>query len=206
MGLLEVDGELNITTMFPINVILSLLLFFQPNVGCLEADIIILADVSMSIDGYEVFLNTAIVSFIDGLQITENGIRVGIISFAGSADVVVPITGDPDVVDDKFKKFKPAGTTDMASGLMEVKNEFRLNGREGYQKIVVIISDGDTKNIDECIAMVDAMMAENIMVCGVLILNDDSKDGFMARISGTCYLRSAYQNLIVELNRLDFCL
>jgi Mg-chelatase subunit ChlD len=175
--------------------------------GCLKADVIVLVDVSGSIDGYEDQIHLALVGFVDGLDISEEGIRAGIIAFADNATTLCPLTGDHDTFDDTFKRVRSDnGSTNMKEGVIAVLDEYSQRGRPDAVKVVIVISDGATQFQAETLRLLESLSLIQALVCSVLIKNTVSDVEFMKQVGGNCYLETDYGQLYKELERLDFCL
>lgn len=176
--------------------------------GCLKADVIVLVDVSGSIDGYEDQIHLALVGFVDGLDISEDGIRAGIIAFGDKATTLCPLTGDHDKFDDTFKRVKADrnGGTNMREGVIAVMDEYSKRGRPDAVKVVIVISDGATSFQPETLQLLESFSLMQALVCSVLIKNTVSDADFMKKVGGNCYLETDYSKLYKELERLDFCL
>lgn len=178
-----------------------------PPRGCLKADVVVLVDISGSIDGHEDQIHAALVSFIDDLDISEDGIHAAIIAFSDRAITLCKLTGDHDQFDDTFKQVKSDnGGTNMKAGVEQVLEEFARRGRPDAIKVAVVISDGATMYKEETLQVVGSMSLIQALVCSVLIQNGYSQPEFMKKVGGNCYLETDYRQLYKELERLDFCL
>lgn len=175
--------------------------------GCLKADVIVLVDISGSIDGNEDQIHLALVDFVDGLDISDEGIHAGIVAFSDQGKTLCKLTGNHDDFDDTFTKVKSDnGNTNMKQGLMAVMDEYAQRGREDAIKVVIIISDGATQDQPEAIQLAESLILIRALVCSVLIKNTVSDADFMKKLGGNCYMETEYKNLYKELQRLDFCL
>lgn len=176
--------------------------------GCLKADVIVLVDISGSIEGHEDQIHLALVGFVDGLDISEDGIRAGIIAFGDNASILCPLTGNHDEFDDSFKRVKAdrASGTNMKEGVIAVMDEYSRRGRPDAVKVVIVISDGATNFQPETLQLIESFSLLQALVCAVLIQNTVSEPEFMKQVGGNCYLETDYGRLYKELERLDFCL
>jgi len=175
--------------------------------GCLKADVVVLIDISGSVKGHEDQINAALVDFVDGLDISDEGIHAGIIAFSDKAVTLCELTGDHDKFDDTFKRVNSDnGNTNMKIGVIAVLEEIEKRGRPDAVKVVIVISDGATEQQQDTALMLESLQLINTLVCSVLIQNTVSDADFMKKIGGNCYLETNYGQLYKELERLDFCL
>lgn len=187
--------------------ILIALLSSFPDRGCLKADVIVLVDISGSIEGYEDQIHLALVGFVDGLDISDEGIHAGIIGFSDKATILCKLTGNHDEFDDSFKKVRSDnGGTNMKEGVIAVMDEYSKRGRPDAVKVVIVISDGATSLQPETLQLLESFSLMRALVCSVLIKNTVSDADFMKKVGGNCYLETDYHQLYKELERLDFCL
>lgn len=177
------------------------------NRGCLKADVIVLVDISGSIDGYEDQVELALIGFVDGLDISDEGIHAGIIAFSSQGQTLCKLTGNHDEFDDTFKRVRSDnGNTLMKEGVVAVMDEYSKRGREDAVKVVIVISDGAAQDQPEALQLLESFSLINALVCSVLIKNTVSDSDFMKKVGGNCYLETDYGHLYKELERLDFCL
>src|SRR6478735_4757059 len=126
-----------------LNLIISFLLLLP---GCSNLDIIILADYSGSVRGNERFVYQAISSFSQKLNISEDDIHLGVIKFSNYSEVICPLEGDRSELNSRISILRselPSGTTNLGSAMYGAFDEFEVRGRKGYERIVIIISDGE---------------------------------------------------------------
>lgn len=194
--------------------------------GCLQMDIMLLGDFSSSVHGYESFVAKAFAAFAKQFELSENGVKIGVVTFTSIAEVVCPLTSDRELLRtkvDSLDYFKANGNTNMFWAFSLAKREFQLHGREGFKKMMIVVSDGEPNLKTEVKIFAQQIKRENINICGVLIVknmwDEDSMVNymtlsmsqingaeFMKEISGDCYVESDYQNLITEIQKLSICL
>lgn len=124
----------------------------------MTADILILMDWSGSEAGNEELLAAAALQFIEGLDVSENQVRVGVTAFADGKLGVVRMTGDRALLASGVRNlatFSAMGGTWIVPAVESGKVE--LNDGRPVQKIVVIISDGDIYDRDVALAELDAL-------------------------------------------------
>lgn len=98
------------------------------------------------------------------------------------------------------------GSTSLESGLNRALDEFVLRGRPGYDKMIILVSDGDVNNPTLCINMAAIIKEAGVKVCSVLILDGSKRPDFMKEIANGCYVESDYKSLYEELRKLDVCI
>lgn len=198
----------------------------SPVVSCLQMDIILLGDFSGSVKGYEPFIAQAFNAFVKHFDVSENGVKIGVIAFGSMAEIICPLTSNEQLLQSKMDSlafYKSNGVTNMYLGFIYAKNQFQLHGRAGFKKMIVLVSDGEPDLKTEVLIFGQKIKADNIGICSVMIvkkmIDDDAPMNylglpmnqingaqFMQDISSDCYVESDYQNLIIELRKLDICL
>lgn len=194
--------------------------------GCLQLDIILIADLSGSVRGFEPFVSNALNAFTDKFDLDEEGIEIGAIVFNTNSYLLSRITSNKKELDTKLKSMAfitAIGDTNMLLALQMAIDEFMAHGRRGFSKIIVIVSDGVPSDSEKTAEQIKGI---GITVCGVFIDNtpteknkDDEYSGygnthtvnndstFMKTISSPgLYVKSNYQGLVDELGKLDVCL
>lgn len=181
---------------------------FTSKPGCAKLDIIIVADISGSVDGSEDYLNNAIISFIDGIDISEDGIRIGVVSFNDDSWLELKLTGDHDYFDSNFKRLNApnAAGTHLSTGLFTAMNEFETSGRKDIPKLIIVISDGDIQDHDEVVNYARNISVEGVVMCGLMIKDGNSDDSIFKEIMGGCYFETDFQSLIKDIQKIDICL
>lgn len=180
---------------------------FKSNKGCLEMDIVILADLSGSVENYESFVEDAINTFIDKIDLSEENVRIGIIGFNDKPFIIAGLQGDKQQLKMLVSNFpfSGEGLTNMDFGLQIALNEL-YRDRYDVQKLIIVISDGAVNNEYKTKEIVSQLQSINIGICGVLIKDDTCNPQFMKDISGICYVETSYENLAMELAKMDVCL
>lgn len=201
--------------------------------GCLQMDIMLLGDLSSSVEGYEPFVAHAFISFVNQFELSETGIKIGVITFNSSPNLISPLSSDTGVVRRKTRTLlhrAGSGSTNMLGALAMAIDQFTRNGRTDYKKMIILISDGEPDAEEDVLETAKQIKSLNIGICGVLIIVEEDRDTpfkstvypygtfgipivkrdgrvTMKKISSDfCYVESNYENLIIELKKLDICM
>lgn len=163
--------------------------------GCLQLDLMMIVDTSGSLQGYEPFLNRAIKEFSNKFKGTD--VRIGLITFDEVTKVQCHL-GDSLVY-----QIKIGGSTFLNQSLEEASVElFGKNSREGYRKMIVIISDGEVYDQDACFKTKNMLKVMGVGVLGVKIRNISN---FMNEFCDIV-TNSDYESLAEELLKMNLCL
>lgn len=180
------------------------------NVNCLQMDIMIVGDFSASIHGHERFVNESFIAFANQFDLSENGIKIGIVAFNSDAVLVSPLTSKKDTLLNGINRWMDniqIGSTNMHEGMRLAMHQFATNGQILHRKMIIIISDGLPNSVDNVLNYAEAIKNSNIDICSVLIIAKNNNPEFMKKISTNyCYVESSYENLIYELKKLDICM
>lgn len=155
---------------------------YQAKTQCLNADIMILIDWSGSEQGNETKLVTAAGLFVSEMDISEQQIRAGVMTFSYDPIGIVDLTSNKDYLLNGIGNL----LLDNADGGTEIDNALKesgqiLNNKRYVRKIIIIISDGDIDDIDEGIET--ARLLKNTLPLTI----------FAVQIGGT---EKGYNNLI----------
>lgn len=190
--------------------VLSILLLFSPyreKYTCLEMDVIILVDISGSLAGYELYIHSAMNSFIDGIKLQEDGIKLGVVVFSSDSYVKSPLSSNKNSIRENIRNIgSDQRSTNMTEGLYVSLNELVSNGRQGVKKLIIVISDGAVDSDYGTKLAAEQLRMTNISICSVLILGETINRQLMKDISGGCYIESSYENLVKEIEKLDICI
>lgn len=197
--------------------------------GCLKLDIMVVVDVSSSIPTtrFPAIVNS-VLAFANRFELSEEGIKLGIVKFSDGAQLMSPLTTDTNLLLMGIGGIQPTnGNTDMHAALDIAGNEFLTNGRKGYSKIVVLITDGDPTYKDRAFSSAELLKTGlGVKIFGIFVDNKNEIDVDLARMfsyQGTsggnggektlealssegCYLKSNYETLLDEIEKLDICL
>lgn len=190
--------------------LLSILLLFSPykeKYTCLEMDMIILVDISGSLAGYELYIHSAMNSLIDGIELQEDGIKLGVVVFSTTSHVNSPLSINKDFIMSNIRTIgSDQGSTNMTEGLYVSLNELMNNGRNGVKKLIVVISDGAVDSRYGTRLAAQQIKMANISICSILILGHTVDKELMKDISNGFYIESRYETLAEEIKKLDICI
>jgi len=180
--------------------------------GCGQVDIILVGDFSNSVCGNEHFIREAFLTFTSQFELSEATVKIGMIIFDEHPKLLSPLTANSTVLQNGFYQLDRTmcnGGTEMEPAFAMALEQFNKNGRENYQKILVLVSDGDPHEYDKTnyYKAVEALHSQYISVCGILITghNQEMDRGFMQTVSKGCYAETEYVSLAYELKNLDIC-
>lgn len=191
--------------------LLIMLLFISSNLysqGCLKMDIMILFDMSASIFGNEHKIENAANIFIEGINLSNEGIRAGIVAYNSDTFGMQQLTSDKSLLFAATKYIssrKPDYSTNMSNALSVAQSEL-LNERS-VQKMVIIITDGDPDDRGKTYIQAMLMQDIGILVAAIFIKTGDSNEPFLESIcTPGMYIRTSYKTLATEIMKLDICL
>ncbi len=177
--------------------------------GCLKLDLILLADLSPSVQGYQPFIADALLEFVEKFEISPENVQIGVVGFNSGAILINPLSSNKTELLRNVISIKSAeveGSTDLKAGLFYSLQEFSSHGRNLASKIIIIVSDGRVDDPDNTLLIADQLKMTNITICGVLVKDNSSDSEFMKSICGDCYAESNYENLAKGLIALDVCM
>lgn len=193
--------------------ILTLLLSFSTwaQTGCLDADIILVADLSGSVKGQETFIADAADVFINRFDLWEHGIRIGMFVFSNETFLISHLTSDKDALlgATNLIRNNPLGTsTNLANAIDNAYNEYVKNGRKGETKrIMILISDGRADVPDTFYIAADRIKKDlGVIICGIYVHTfSGDRDSMESVSTSSCYVASNYEELAGILERLNIC-
>lgn len=110
--------------------------------------------------------------------------RIGIIAFAGEAEVVLPITGDYKIAESKIRSLSPSlitnQGTELGDALQLARISFSSSTRNKSSRLIVLITDGEAHD-GAALAVAQEAAAEGIMICSIGI---GSPEGVILEIGG----------------------
>lgn len=196
-------------------------------IGCLKLDIMILADRSTSVSGKEQFIHDAVYTFIDKFELAEEGIKIGLITFANSARVESHLTSEKDTLKMKCSVISPhsaMGSTNLSHAFELTVEEMVVNGRQGVMKMIILITDGEPDNKAEAAGHASLLKSmPGTLIWGILVTKmEDNSSPFIMYMpnyvsnygaeylksisSPNCFIESDYNNLVNQVKKLDICL
>lgn len=180
--------------------------------GCLQIDVMLLGDFSSSVDGHETFVAGAMAEFANKFELDENGVKVGMIGFTNNAILIAPLTADSSLINYGLKKFAKSnydngGSTNLFTSLDAAGEQFYLNGRPLYRKLIIIICDGNPDRPTDVMSLAQKLKDNNIRICSVLIKANNHDATYMKDLSSDgCYVETNFASLIKVLKDMDICL
>ena len=180
--------------------------------GCLDIDIILLVDLSGSVDIKKDFIVDALNAFVGRFELSETTMRMGMVSFNSEPHVFSNLTGDVNQLKEAFNEIKSSycrGETNIYSGLIASTNQFREFKRENINKMIILISDGAASMFrKETLDFAEELKGiYGIKICGVYVRSDDGEPDYLTTLcSADCFVLSDYESLREALERLNICL
>ena len=74
----------------------------------------------------------------------RSDVRVGVVDFDRSADVLLPLTADRDAVVEALRGLDRAGSTDLAKGVLAALDELDRSTRQDSSRVILLFTDGKT--------------------------------------------------------------
>lgn len=187
-----------------------------PRQNCLVADIVIATDWSGSIAGNEKFLVNALYYFIKTTYLSENGVRMGLVSFGTSAEIDARITADRSELENELSYMlskKADGVTNLSDALRISMSELRSfdfggNARAHSKKILIIISDGEPDDRLGAIELAKEAKSEGIQIFTISVYGASRIDHECLRslASEQSYFESNFFSLREVFDRLGICI
>lgn len=176
---------------------------------CAKIDIIVLVDMSHSVKGHDGYIRNAVHSFADDLDLDEEGVRLGVITFNSYANIIHPLDANKEKLLQDIRYINDAmvyGTTLMDYAIKKATMEYEERGRVESGKILIIISDGNPNYEDAVIGeMTEIRNIYNPTVFGIMIKSDEENEIFMKSIVDV-YIETNFEMLVNEIKRLNLCL
>jgi hypothetical protein len=108
--------------------------------------IIIALDFSASEYAFLDEVQTVLWALTSRFELHDNTLRIGVVSFNRGAQMILPLTGDGELVEKTIEKLlipTRVFATDIHAGIQLANQEFEKNSVESVKKFLVIVSDGD---------------------------------------------------------------
>jgi len=183
-----------------------LCILITPENPCLQIDILIVGDFSASVNGHEEYMKKSFLSLLNKVKLSEETVKIGVVTFATNAVLDSPLSNDKKSLQVAISNiYHSSGSTNMVDGLQLAVNELVNNGRPGFRKIIIIVSDGQPDYKQGVKQITDQLKWFDIKVYGMLVTADEYDEEFMKSISSV-YLKSDYESLSEEIKKLDICL
>lgn len=173
---------------------------------CLQIDILIVGDFSGSVDGYEGYVKKSFLTLLNKFELSEETVKIGVVTFASEAYLDSQLSTNKQSLQVAIGNiFHSSGSTNMVDGLQLAVNELVNNGRPGYRKIIILVSDGQPDYKFGVKQICDQLQSFDIKVYGMLITSNGYDEEFMKSISSV-YLKTDYESLSEKIKKLDICL
>lgn len=187
------------------------LAFMVPEQGCLKIDIILLGDLSGSVDDKEYFVANVFGAFVDRFELDSNTVKIGVMVFESEPYILSHLTDNKGQLLTSINYIRNndlSGTTQLGKAIKVAWNEFTLYGRADARKMLIIVSDGGVDSKKDTSSLIKQMKVQtDIEVCGIYIDTYSGDSDYMMDISDQyCYVSTGYNLLVQELERLDLCL
>lgn len=181
---------------------------FRFNDNCLQLDLILIGDLSGSVQGKENFVSEAFFSLIEENDIDEN-FKVGIIIFNDDPTLISILSSDSerlkkDVL--SIRTRRALGGTILSTTLQMSLIQFMNYGNVNHKKMIILVTDGSIDDKYETSLTIMKLKQLGVIICGVMISDGVSNVEFFKLACGECYVESNYANLIQEIKKLDVCL
>lgn len=182
--------------------------------GCLEADILFITDWSGSIQGHEKTVVNAFASYISEFTLSPDGVKIGILTFSGHAELECPLTADKNKLDSSLIRLRfryPGGDTKLNSGLIFSPSIFNQSTIErdktASMQIIIFMTDGDAPDQADAIISAKTLKDEGVIiyVIGIGDIKDDPRKAMKKIASPDSYLEIDYESLKKTLQRMDLC-
>lgn len=196
--------------------------------SCLKMDVMVLIDMSGSVDGHEIKVATSLNTFINRFDLSENGLRIGLLTFSSGLNVHTYVA--PTSNREKLRSAVINVASTMASGStvmsrpLFIAYEALISERPYADKAIIIISDGDVDELvidpsnnnlivtDDRVRTLhnaELIKSSGIIVCGVLINEGwvGTDPWFLQSLTTPgYYVETDYSHLEIELKKLSICM
>lgn len=173
--------------------------------GCNELDILLLGDMSESVQGYEQFIADAFLQFANQ-ELGKK--RIGVITFNSDPIILHKLTENRTSLIKEILTIKstPAiNTTDLTGAFYKCVEEFGKTGRKDVKKIIILVSDGLPDD-----ATTAKIVATQLKMTGIdiycIMINASSVNKEYMESLGTEYFDTDYEGLSEKLRSINFCL
>src|SRR6476620_4888200 len=124
---------------------------FHNSSGCLKMDIVLLGDLSGSCQGNEKFIGDAFISIIEKLEMGEENVKIGIVTFNSFANVHSPLTSSKSQALQAAFSVKTTAanySTAIWVGLDEAQKQLFSEHARNVRKMIVIVTDAQDDNFE----------------------------------------------------------
>jgi len=188
---------------------LALIFLMNSTPQCLKVDLLLIGDMSPSVDGNQKQMAQAFSEFINKYELSDDGIRMGIVTFNSGARTNCALTSDKKKLircSDSIATQRTAGNTYMEEAFNTALDQFSSNIRRNAKRMMIVVSDGAVDHDMLCLMIAKSIKNNGIKICSVLILDNTPRPDFMKDISSDCYLETDYGSLHDEMAKLNVCI
>jgi|GEM_PF-6604242 Mg-chelatase subunit ChlD len=187
----------------------------QP-VGCLEADIIFLLDMSSSVRGYEPFIVDAVEEFSNSFALSDDGVKIGFATFASVLGYTLQPTGNNISLSgaiDTLRKVSAGSGTAMSPAFEFAYHAFVQSSNDRGNtpmRILICISDGELGDWESSVMWAKAL--RSYAGVDIYCINTDAEmssgEDILIDIASSPrhYVASDYVFLAQVLKGLDACM
>lgn len=177
---------------------------------CLQMDIMLVGDMSGSVNGQEYQVADAFDALVDRLELSEDGIRIGVITFNTKVFVLTPQTSNKGSIklhiDTGIRNRKAEQTTNLDAALQTAFILLSGGERPDATKLIILVSDASPNMMEPTYRTASQIKSmPGYAIFGVLIQNSETSEDFMAMIS-TIYVKTNYESLVNTIKQMDICL
>lgn len=190
-------------------ILLFLLLWWQPQPTCLKVDVLILADYSLSVEGHENYIRSAMQTFVSNLDMEDGeSVQVAAVGFNTDQFILTEPTFDKGKALAGVSRIVNAQTaTDLASALMVGSQLLFNNSSLERKRVIVLITDGEPDDKPKVQMIASQLQSFQVTIWGVYINNTNGNSDFLKSLcSPGGYLHTTYSELNQKIKQLDICL
>lgn len=195
-----------------LSIILLIILcgFKESRTGCAKLDIMLIADISGSVNGYQNYIHDALFEFANQLDLDENGIRIGLMTFNDEIKILHNLDDNKSALIKAIgtiKSSEPNGSTYLWPALDQCLDQYVRYGRGKAKWIAIIVTDGNPAQPYEVIHQAGKLKHLGVTIFGVMVQSKEENVSVLEQISSpNCYVSTNYELLSEELRKLDICL
>lgn len=182
--------------------------------SCLQIDIVLVGDLSGSVSGNETQVGEAFAAFVDRFELSNNGIRIGIVTFGNFAEIRSNLSSDKQKLKQICSNIPGAyGSTNLTNALEVAGNmlieDTGIVNRQDVPKLIILVTDGEADDGTSAASLSEQLQRIlNVGICGIMIENESSKESYLKSIvSPFCNQTvTGYVTLIEAMKSMDICL
>lgn len=178
--------------------------------GCLKLDIFLVGDYSSSVIGHQRFVVDAFEAFASKFEVSEDAIKIGVMTFDDNAYIQCPLTSDPGLLKLSLAILRqkiPQNTTNIKAPLEAAGDQLWANGRKNVRKIIILVSDGFHNGGGGLYEAADNLKKQGIVIATIAIDDGSWNKPVMEYLATPgFYVESSYGTLVDVLKSLDVCM